>query len=166
MSENAFDVCQALPKVMANVFFRNQSTCEGSVSKNSPEEFADGSIAWALYNYSAEGVDGHVWGQKVGTDPYPLLNGAGVEGYDGGRTAVAVKPTVNSYTVATSGNTVKIAGAAVGARFLVLDIQGRIIPVAGFAGSRIRTSDFEISLPNKGRYLIAIGGITRAVTIK
>ena len=166
MSENAFDVCQALPKVMNNVFFRNQSTCEGSVSKNTPEEFANGTVAWELYNYSAEGVDGHVWGQKVGTDPYPLLNGAGVEGYDGGRTAVAVKLVANSFTLATSGNTVKISGAAVGARFHVLDVQGRIISVAGFAGPRIRTSDFEISLPNKGRYLITIGGITRAVTIK
>ena len=166
MSENAFDVCQALPKVMANVFFRNQSTCEGSVSKNSPEEFADGSIAWALYNYSAEGVDGHVWGQKVGTDPYPLLNGAGVEGYDGGRTSVAFKPSVNSFTIATQGRKVQITGAAVGAPFHVFDIQGRNIPVAGFANPRINTPDFEISLPNKGRYLISIGGITRTISVK
>jgi hypothetical protein len=151
---------------MENTFYYKESECSSALEKNTAEDFANGSIAWELYNYSAEGVDGHVWGQKVGTDPYPILNGAGVEGYDGGRTAVAVKPTVNSYTVATSGNTVKIAGAAVGARFLVLDIQGRIISVAGFAGPRIRTSDFEISLPNKGRYLITIGGITRTVSVK
>lgn len=161
-----FDAYASDVATMENTFYYKASECSDAMEKNTAEEFANGTVAWALYNYSAEGVDGHVWGQKVGTDPYPILNGAGVEGYDGGRTAVAVKPTVNSYTVATSGNTVKIAGAAVGARFLVLDIQGRIIPVAGFAGSRIRTSDFEISLPNKGRYLIAIGGITRTVSVK
>jgi len=166
MSENAFDVCQALPKEMANVFFRNQSTCEGSVSKNSPEEFADGSIAWELYNYSADGVDGHVWGQKVGTDPYPLLNGAGVEGYNGGLTAIATKTIAHSFSVATQGTKVQIAGASVGAKFHVFDIQGRSIPVAGIANSKITAPNFEITLPNKGRYLISIGGATKAVAIK
>ena len=168
-SDLALNSCQLTSSTMNNVFYIEQMPCtRDDTRKNTAEEFANGTVAWELYNYSAEGVDGHVWGQKVGTDPYPLLNGAGVEGYDGGRTAVkpSVNSNVNAFTVATSGNTVKIAGAAVGARFLVLDIQGRIISVAGFAGPRIRTSDFEISLPNKGRYLITIGGITRTVSVK
>ncbi|MBO7513628.1 MAG: hypothetical protein J6T54_11815 [Fibrobacter sp.] len=166
-SDLALNSCQLTSSTMKNVFYIEMMPCkEENTKKNTAEEFADGSIAWALYNYSAEGVDGHVWGQKVGTDPYPLLNGAGVEGYDGGRTSVAFKPSVNSFTIATQGRKVQITGAAVGARFHVFDIQGRNIPVAGFASSRINTPDFEISLPNKGRYLIAIGGITRAVTIK
>ena len=151
---------------MENTFYYKPNACSDAIAKNTAEEFANGSIAWELYNYSTDGVDGHVWGQKVGTDPYPLLNGAGVEGYDGGRTAVAFKSSVNSFSVATQGRMVQIAGAAVGARFHVFDIQGRNIPVAGFANSRINTPDFEITLPNKGRYLISIGGITRTVTIK
>ncbi len=47
-------------------------------------QFADGSVTKALRIYQDlyRGVDGSIWGQKVGTDAYPILSGK-LEGYTG-----------------------------------------------------------------------------------
>ena len=86
MSAFVYGGCQKTGMTFDNAFYINRINCEDPEPKDAESAFADGSIAWALYNYKGDGVDGHVWGQKVGTDPYPVLNGAGVEGYNGEET--------------------------------------------------------------------------------
>ena len=41
----------------------------------SEEMMSDGTIAYLLHNYSYDGVDASVWGQKVGVDPFPNFSG-------------------------------------------------------------------------------------------
>ena len=66
--------------------------------------FADGSVAFALHNYNNGSVNGDIWGQKVGTDPYPVFV-SGIEGFDnGGKFSKLVLHTFD-------GDTVKYANA-------------------------------------------------------
>jgi len=43
-------------------------------------DFENGTIAAELHNYKLDGVDGSIWGQDVGTDPYPTFKGK-ITGY-------------------------------------------------------------------------------------
>lgn len=100
MSTYVYGTCRIIHITFDNAFYINKISCNDTEPKNTESEFADGSIAWALYNYVGNGVDGHMWGQKVGVDPYPVLNGAGVEGYNGeGTTPIIAAPKVNKATI-------------------------------------------------------------------
>lgn len=55
-------------------------------------DFANGTIAAELHNYKLDGVDGSIWGQTVGTDPYPTLKGK-ITGY----TPTTLKLTLITY---------------------------------------------------------------------
>ena len=46
------------------------------VSSVDADLFKDGTVATLLHNYVAAGQDGLVWGQKVGTDDYPVFSGS------------------------------------------------------------------------------------------
>lgn len=59
----------------------------------SQEEFASGSVC-VLLN---KGQNQEPWGQKVGTDPYPLLNGAGSPGVSGIGAVTATMPRNTGY---------------------------------------------------------------------
>ena len=48
-----------------------QATTDGLATPKTPEQFASGEVAYLL----AEGDNGSVWGQKIGTDAYPVLDG-------------------------------------------------------------------------------------------
>lgn len=61
-------------------------------------DFTNGTIAAELHNYKLDGIDGSIWGQDVGTDPYPTLKGK-VTGY----TPTVLKLTLNTY----NGDTTK-----------------------------------------------------------
>ena len=45
------------------------------ISYVTAEQFADGSVATLLHNYSAQGVNGSIWGQKVGVETTPVFSG-------------------------------------------------------------------------------------------
>lgn len=66
--------------------------------------FADGSVAFALHSYNNGSVNGDIWGQKVGTDPYPVFV-SGIDGFDnGGKFSKLVLHTFD-------GDTMKYANA-------------------------------------------------------
>jgi uncharacterized repeat protein (TIGR02543 family) len=46
------------------------------VSNVDSELFSDGTVATLLHNYRTAGRDGLVWGQKVGSDSYPIFSGS------------------------------------------------------------------------------------------
>ena len=49
---------------------------EYPISYVNAEQFADGSVATLLHNYSSQGVKGSIWGQKIGFDAYPNFSGS------------------------------------------------------------------------------------------
>lgn len=66
--------------VCENVFFRGSSTTGGACGvQKDDSHFRNGSVAYQLRNYYFDGVDGSVWGQKVGTDSVPVFSGS-IEG--------------------------------------------------------------------------------------
>ena len=66
------------------------STYGGTIAPRA--DFANGTIAAELHNYKLDGVDGSIWGQTVGTDPYPTLKGK-ITGY----TPTTLKLTLITY---------------------------------------------------------------------
>lgn len=50
-------------------------TTKVSVLKADSAQFADGTIAKALHDYNENGIDGSIWGQRVGIDLYPVHTG-------------------------------------------------------------------------------------------
>jgi uncharacterized repeat protein (TIGR02543 family) len=112
LAYDALLTCQncEFPDMFENVFYETL-TADDSVVEHSPEDFANGTIATLLHDFRSESVDGQVWGQKVGVDPYPVLNGAGVEGYDPGKSSIsAMRKTAQK------------------AKFGIYDVKGRVVP--------------------------------------
>ena len=63
-----------------NSYYASDSTnIYGGIRANRGD-FANGTIAAELHNYKKDGIDGSVWGQVVGTDPFPTLSGK-ITGY-------------------------------------------------------------------------------------
>ena len=112
MNYDALQYCPncEYPDMFENVFYETL-TADDSVVAHAPEDFTNGTIAYLLNSFRGDGVNGQVWGQKVGTDPYPVLNGTGVEGYNPGKTAIRA-----------------MKGPAKKAKFGIYDVKGRFIP--------------------------------------
>jgi hypothetical protein len=112
LAYDALLTCQncEFPDMFENVFYETL-TADDSVVVHSPEDFANGTIATQLHDFRSESVDGQVWGQKVGVDPYPVLNGAGVEGYDPGKSSIRA-----------------MKNPAQKAKFGIYDVKGRVVP--------------------------------------
>jgi hypothetical protein len=144
--------------------------CEGFEDQSSPDDFIDGSIAWKLYNYNENGVDGHVWGQKVGVDLYPVSNGAGVEGYNpdaprssssSGRVSLTAEVVDLNVSVNVADRKIQIEGARTGSMFALFDMQGRML----LAGS-IENGSRTIGVPMAGSYLLRVGSKMQKVHVK
>ncbi|MBR6124020.1 InlB B-repeat-containing protein [Candidatus Saccharibacteria bacterium] len=52
-----------------------QDTAKFPVIKADSAQFANGTIAKALHDYNENGIDGSIWGQRVGIDLYPVHTG-------------------------------------------------------------------------------------------
>ena len=72
-------VGQANPIIHENVFYLSDILAEGDIDTMgiamTGEQFAKGTVAYLLRNYSYEGMNSLLWGQKIGTDKYPTLSG-------------------------------------------------------------------------------------------
>lgn len=64
-------------------------------------------------------------------------------------------------TMHVSGHLVQIAGAQIGSRYAVFDMQGRVM-ANGFA----KSANLSVTLPNSGNYMVRIGNQTVHITIK
>ena len=71
---------KTLASAMENVFYvETEWSKMDTVGNAVPAEwFEDGTVAYMLrnYNYKLSDLDGTIWGQEVGTDPYPVFKGA------------------------------------------------------------------------------------------
>ena len=66
------------PSTLANISIQNSYYASDSASNHggilaNRNDFANGTIAAELHNYKLNGVDGSIWGQVVGIDPYPTF---------------------------------------------------------------------------------------------
>lgn len=63
--------------------------------------------------------------------------------------------------LSVANRSVQIAGAPVGKRIALLDMQGRVL----YAG-QIATENFSVMVPNSGRYIVRIGNATQVVNVR
>ena len=60
--------------LIENAFNNNNHNHVYTGNMADSSQFASGAVLTALHSYSDGEIDGSVWGQNVGTDPYPTLN--------------------------------------------------------------------------------------------
>ncbi|MBQ3714115.1 MAG: InlB B-repeat-containing protein [Fibrobacter sp.] len=76
-SNNGVEVING--KINSTIFYISDSlyvdTTKVSVIKADSAQFANGTIAKALHDYNENGIDGSIWGQRVGIDLYPVHTG-------------------------------------------------------------------------------------------
>lgn len=72
-------VGEAYPTIHENAFYLSDILEEGDIDTlgiaMTGEQFAKGTVAYLLRNYSYEGMNRLLWGQKIGTDKYPTFSG-------------------------------------------------------------------------------------------
>lgn len=75
--------------------------------------------------------------------------------------AIVKADALSTIKVATSGLSVQILNAKLGASFAVMSIQGKVI-----ASGKITSASHAVMLPNKGMYLVKVGSEIRPVSVK
>jgi len=161
--------------VMKNVYYP-----EGYIDDNggipfTEEQLKNGYLATKLHKYVwldsvakiyPNGIDGKIWGQKVGTDPYPVFSGV-LEG------AVAVPDSEHTtaldadwkarygLSLQVASRSVRVTAAPVGSNYAAYDMQGRVLQKG-----RVESANFDIDFPRAGRYLLRIGNWTGRVDIR
>ena len=65
------------------------------------------------------------------------------------------------FNVSVGIRSVQISGAKTGASFALLDMQGRVL-----RNGRVESANFNIVVPNAGRYFVRIGNQIRIVKVK
>jgi uncharacterized repeat protein (TIGR02543 family) len=64
-----------------NVFFPTTLALADSAKGVAEEKFANGFVAYALHRYDNGKINGSIWGQEVGVDPYPVFKSK-LEGFE------------------------------------------------------------------------------------
>jgi|GEM_PF-7112728 len=77
------------------------------------------------------------------------------------KTFVSAVTPVSNIKLAAIGHRIQITGAPAGAKFAILDMQGRALNV-GFASA----SNFEIAVKNSGSYIVRIGHNVQRVDVR
>lgn len=65
-----------------NVFYPSTLIPDSTVNGVDEEKFANGFVANALHHYDNGEINGLIWGQEVGVDPYPVFTSE-IKGYEG-----------------------------------------------------------------------------------
>ena len=65
------------------------------------------------------------------------------------------------FNVTVGFHSVQILSAKVGTSYALLDMQGRVL-----RKGRIESANFNIAVPNAGRYFVRIGNQIRSVNVK
>ena len=68
---------------------------------------------------------------------------------------------VSGAKVIASGNQVQVLGAQVGSDYAVFSLQGRVV-----ASGKIQCASQGITVPNKGTYLVRVGGKVHTIAVK
>ena len=161
--------------VMKNVYYPEGYIDENGGIPFTEEQLKNGYLATKLHKYVwrdsvaeiyPNGIDGKIWGQKVGTDPYPVFSGV-LEG------AVAVPDSEHTTALDTDwraryglslqvvSRNVRVSAAPVGSDYEAYDMQGRILQKG-----RVESANFDVVFPRAGRYLLRIGNWTGRVDIR
>lgn len=123
------------------------------------EGFSDGTVAVQLHYYNADGINGDVWGQNVGTDLYPVYSKTVPDST--GKTSFVVSRAVSPVSVRSAGRMVEISGVQAGEGYALMDMQGRLLQ-RGYANGAV----VALRVMQPGRYLIRVAGQTKTVTIR
>ena len=90
----------------------------------------------------------------------PGSSGSVVPG-SSGSVSIAMADALSTVKVATSGLTVQILNAKLGASYAVMSVQGKVI-----ASGKITSASHSVTLPNKGVFLVKVNGDIRPVSVK
>ena len=74
---------------------------------------------------------------------------------------LAMADALSTIKVATSGLSVQILNAKLGANYAIMSVQGKVI-----ASGKITSASHAVTLPNKGMYLVKVGSEIRPVSVK
>ena len=77
------------------------------------------------------------------------------------KTSIAMKNTMPQFNVSVGSHSVQISGAKVGASYVLLDMQGRVLHKG-----RVEMANFNIAVANAGHYFVKVGNQIRNVVVK
>ena len=120
----------------------------------SDEQIANGELAKLLHNYSDNGVDGSVWGQRVGKDPYPVFSGK----IDTAETTV-LSPAFKSVAKVSVQGSSLLVNNYVG-MIEIFDVNGILVGRKDSNGA----VDFYLNRP--GTYIVKMGRSAQKVVVK
>lgn len=123
------------------------------------EEFADGSVAAALHDYKSASVDGTIWTQNVGSDLYPVFDEEVKKALFFNTQPRKIQNS--QLTVKSIGHNLFISGVRIDARYAVIDIQGRLV-----LQGKADVTNFSLTVPHAGRYIIRTGKESQIVSVK
>ena len=133
------------------------SDVSGQAEVKTAEQFASGEVCWLLNEEQPEGA----WGQKLGTDPCPVLGGPAVfkdgETYynEEGSAIIETNSEQTSFVIVSENLTIKIYGN--GHEATVYNLAGNIV----YQGiERI------IPVPNPGMYMVRIGNEAQKTVVR
>lgn len=130
-----------------------------SEKTQSAESFSDGTIAVALHYYNADGVNGEVWGQNVGTDLYPVFSKTVPDST--GKTSIVATSNASPIVIHSANRMIEISGMQAGEAYALLDMQGRLLQRGYASGTSV-----SLNVVRSGRYLVRVAGQVKAVTIR
>ena len=159
---------------MENVYYP-----EGYIDQNggisfTEEQLKNGYVATKLHKYIRldsvakiypNGINGEIWGQKAGVDPYPVFSGV----LDGTMTIPDEHTTAldtdwkarYGLSLQVASSSVRVTAAPVGSDYAAYDMQGRVLQKG-----RVESANFDIAFPRAGRFLLRIGNWTGCVDIR
>jgi len=75
--------------------------------------------------------------------------------------AIIASAKVPMFSLSVAGRNVQIAGATVGAKVAVFDMQGSLISTG-----RVDAANFSVAMPRSGSYMVRVGSQTQRVNVK
>ena len=64
-------------------------------------------------------------------------------------------------SVSVIANNIQISAAPIGANYMVMDVQGRVLK-----NGKVQSNNFNIPMAQSGNYLVKVGSYTKAVKIR
>ena len=141
-----------------------------SVLKADSTQFADGTIAKALHDYNENGIDGSIWGQRVGIDLYPVHTGkidtvkitsssssTGKSSSSSGETGVFKQLPMANAKITTRGKAVFIENFK--GYISIFDLNGNLIH------NTISNGFTEIRIGRPGTYIVKTGTLSNRISL-
>jgi hypothetical protein len=120
----------------------------------SDEQIANGELAKLLHNYSDNGVDGSVWGQRIGRDPHPVFSGT----IDTAETTV-LSPAFKSVAKVSVQGSSLLVNNYVG-MIEIFDVNGILV------GRKVSNGAVDFYLNRPGTYIVKMERSAQKVVVK